>query len=166
MHAENVLVFFARRTLDPHLALDLTAETFARAYIRRRQFRGDTSEAAAGWLYRIAHNELARYQRDGQVARRAMERLRLREPTYGDGDISRVQELAGLSHLRGEVAERFAALPDRQREAVELRVIDELGYPEVAARLGISEESARARVSRGLRLLRAVLTDPQREGLT
>jgi RNA polymerase sigma-70 factor (ECF subfamily) len=30
--SQGVLVFFSRRTLDPELALDLTAETFARSY--------------------------------------------------------------------------------------------------------------------------------------
>jgi len=38
-HAENILGFFARRTLDPHVAADLTAETFAEAFASRRRFR-------------------------------------------------------------------------------------------------------------------------------
>ena len=40
-----------------------------------------------------------------------------------------------------------------QREAVRLRVVDELEYDELAARLSISAQTARARVSRGLRAL-------------
>jgi RNA polymerase sigma factor (sigma-70 family) len=44
-------------------------------------------------------------------------------------------------------------LAPEQREALRLRVVMELGYPAVAARLGISQQAARARVSRGLRAL-------------
>ena len=41
-----------------------------------------------------------------------------------------------------------------QREALELRIVKELPYPEVAIALGVSEQTARARVSRALRALR------------
>ena len=51
------------------------------------------------------------------------------------------------------LADAMAALPSEQRRAVELRVIDECGYADVALRLGVSEQTARARVSRGLRAL-------------
>jgi RNA polymerase sigma-70 factor (ECF subfamily) len=47
------------------------------------------------------------------------------------------------------------ALPQDQREAVRLRVLDERTYAEISQRLGVSEQTARARVSRGLRALRA-----------
>ena len=57
--------------------------------------------------------------------------------------------------LRGPGA--LAELGPEQREAVRLRVVDELGYPAVAARLGVSEQTARARVSRGLRALAAAV---------
>ena len=40
-----------------------------------------------------------------------------------------------------------------------LRVVEELDYPVVAARLGVTEATARARVSRGLRLLAVALDD-------
>jgi RNA polymerase sigma-70 factor (ECF subfamily) len=40
---------------------------------------------------------------------------------------------------------------------VRLRVVDELGYAAIASRLGISEQTARARVSRGLRALAAAV---------
>jgi DNA-directed RNA polymerase specialized sigma24 family protein len=37
-----------------------------------------------------------------------------------------------------------------ERDAVELRVVSELGYPEIAATLRCSEAAARTRVHRGL----------------
>ena len=38
-----------------------------------------------------------------------------------------------------------------------MRVVDDLPYEEVARRLGVSEPTARARVSRGLRALQGAL---------
>lgn len=55
-HADSVLAFFARRTFDVEAARDLMAETFAQAFQHRRRFRGDSDEAAAGWLYAIARD--------------------------------------------------------------------------------------------------------------
>jgi RNA polymerase sigma-70 factor (ECF subfamily) len=44
-------------------------------------------------------------------------------------------------------------LPSDQRAALELRVVEQLDYDEVAGRLGITVNAARLRVSRALRAL-------------
>jgi RNA polymerase sigma-70 factor (ECF subfamily) len=152
-HAESVLLFLTRRTLDPHLALDLTSETFAEAFAQRRRFRGTTEEEAGGWLFRIARNELFQYARRGKVERKATERLGLTIPRFSEDDLERVEHLASLGSLREAARALFVDLPDAQREAVHLRVIEELPYPDIAQRLGVTETTARARVSRGLRQL-------------
>lgn len=160
-HAESVLRFFAHRTYDPHLSLDLTAETFAVALDRRRRFRGDTPEEAAGWLFAIARNEHLQYIRRGRVEGKAMQRLELTTPAYSDDDLQRVLELADLEHVVGDVRAGLASLPTIQREAVWLRVVDELPYREIAVRLQISEQNARARVSRGLIALQHDVPNPR-----
>jgi RNA polymerase sigma-70 factor, ECF subfamily len=48
-------------------------------------------------------------------------------------------------------------LSPHQRDAVRMRVVDELPYGELARRLGVSEPTARARVSRGIRALQDAL---------
>jgi RNA polymerase sigma-70 factor (ECF subfamily) len=148
-----MLVFFARRTFDVEAARDLTAETFAQAFEHGRRFRGSTDAEARGWLYGIARHQLSRYARSGVVERKAVERLGIRLPTVGEDDYERIVELAGLAQLRERVAAAFGELSDRQRDALRLRVVDELSYSEVAQTLGISEQTARARVSRALRRL-------------
>jgi len=57
---------------------------------------------------------------------------------------------------RAALAEALETLPEHEREAVELRVVDELPYPDVAARLGVRPAAARLRVSRALRRLSAL----------
>ena len=43
-YIRRVSVYFVRRVLDPEVAVDLTAETFALALERRRQFRGRSEQ--------------------------------------------------------------------------------------------------------------------------
>lgn len=152
-HSRRLLAFFARRTFDVEVARDLTAETFAQAFEHRRRFRGSSDAEAAGWLFGIARHQLSRYARTGRVRRRAVERLGIRLPEVSEDDSERIVELAGLAELRDRVASAFSDLSGDQREALRLRVIDELPYPEIAESLGVSEQTARARVSRGLRRL-------------
>lgn len=152
-HARSVLVFLARRTYDPEVALDLTAETFAQAFEGRRRFRGSTDEELAAWLFGIARHVLARYLRRGGAERRALTRLGIDVPSLDPDDSERIVALAGLEDLRDTVAQELQALPAPHREAVRLRVIEELAYQDVARRLSITEQAARARVSRGLRTI-------------
>lgn len=64
-----------------------------------------------------------------------------------------------MDDIRQVLQAELAGLSRRNREALELKVCDELSYPEVAERLGISQQTARARVSRGLRALALRIED-------
>ena len=56
--------------------------------------------------------------------------------------------------------EALAQLPEAQQKAINLRVVEDLGYDEAAERLATSPQAVRARVSRGLSALRKHLLDP------
>jgi RNA polymerase sigma factor (sigma-70 family) len=157
--AERLLVYFARRTLDPDTALDLWAETLAQAYAGWLRFRGSTSDEAIAWLYAIAANQWAGYLRRGYAERRALRRLGVARPELAADDIERLEELAGLGALRSRVGSALGSLPLDQQEALRLRVVEELPYAEVAERLNVTEPTARARVSRGLRRLSLTLEE-------
>jgi len=160
-YAERVLVYFTRRVFDVEMAFDLLSETFAIALERRAQFRGHTPEQEQGWLFSIARSELSHYWRDGNVERSAIARMGVPVPGLSDPQIERIEDMAGLSEVAAPLADAMAALPHEQRRAVELRVIEEHGYAEVARELGITEQNARARVSRGLRALALALRSPE-----
>jgi len=153
-HAGELVGFFARRTYDPEVAVDLLAETFAVAFRDRRQFRGEGLEAARPWLYGVARHRLALYFRRGRVERRAVARLGVERRELTPTEYDRIEELAASAELREALSAEFGALAAEQREVLQLRVVEGRSYAEVAAELGITEESARTRASRALRALR------------
>jgi RNA polymerase sigma-70 factor (ECF subfamily) len=161
-HAESFLGYFARRTLDAEAAAELTAETFAQAFASRRRFR-DKGLGAAGWIYGIARHQLGRFFRTGAVDSRARRRLGMPEREVSTEDYERIEELIDFEQVGRAIGRAFSLLSDEQREALTLRVIDGRSYREVAEALRCTEETARARVSRGLRRLASHLETPSLE---
>ena len=156
-HCDTLLLFLVRRTADPEVALDLWGETFAQALTARRRYRGATDEEAGAWLFAIARRQLSHFYRRGRAERKAMQRLGIERPQLDPDIEAELIRRAGLEDLRHTLAGAIATLPDDAREAIGLRILDELPYPDIAARLAISEQAARMRVSRGLRALARVL---------
>jgi DNA-directed RNA polymerase specialized sigma24 family protein len=90
-NADAVLAYFARRTHEPAVAADLTAETFAVALARRRRYRPRDGPAQA-WLFAIAARQLQDAQRTGHPSRRARRRLGMRPLELSDGDLLRIRQ--------------------------------------------------------------------------
>jgi RNA polymerase sigma-70 factor (ECF subfamily) len=148
-----LLNYLARRTADPEVALELLAETFAHAVASRDRFKPSGEDQAVRWLYGIAKNKLADFYRRGRCEQRALQALGVRMDEPSDELLAEVTQSAGLNELRSDLATALHELSPTVRAAVELRVVDELSYAELAQRLRISEGAARVRVSRGLSAL-------------
>ena len=147
-HVRRVHAWFARRI--EWAAADLTAETFARAWVRRGGFRDQHDGWALPWLLGIAHNVLRESARRDRIETRARERLGLPLGLAEDDGYTAVDERLSPRMM---LAAALDELPDHERDALELRVISELPYDEVARQLSIRPAAARLRVSRALRRL-------------
>jgi RNA polymerase sigma factor (sigma-70 family) len=156
-YAEAVHGYFVRRTGSRAAALELTAETFAQAWFVRVRFRDEARGSAAPWIYGIARNVLLMSIRRGALERRATERLGLLERL----DRSPAAEAPSEDWADG-ADELLDTLPAHEREAVRLRVLEDLAYDDIAQALGTTPAAARVRVHRGLRSLRRRL-DPTQE---
>jgi RNA polymerase sigma factor (sigma-70 family) len=152
-HVHALLAYFARRTQDPELAADLTAETFAAALDGAHRHRPDKGPGAA-WLYGIAKRQLAHAHHKGAVEDRARRRLGMSPIGLTDDGLERVEALATADATSPLLKDGLRALPADQREAVLARVLDEDEYAEIATRARTSESVIRQRVSRGLTGLR------------
>ena len=158
-HSRQLLIFFARRTMDAETATDLVAETFAAAFRDRGQFRGRTREEAAGWLFGIARHQLSSFYRRGTVEREAMQRVSVERRDLSAEERERIEELSGVDAMREQVRIQLEHLEAADQEVLQLRIVEEREYDDIAARLGVKEDAARARVSRALKRLRTLVDD-------
>lgn len=65
-----------------------------------------------------------------------------------------------LDGLDDDLGAALAALPDGQRRAIELRVLADRAYEDVARELDCTPDTARVRVHRGLSAIRRRLAEP------
>jgi RNA polymerase sigma-70 factor (ECF subfamily) len=159
-HEPLVLSLVRRWARSPEDARDLAQRTFLRALqAARKSVRGASRLARPvefrRWLVRIAVNLAKNHARDearaGRVALEALGPAEGREPEAPSLVLRRERE----RHLRRAVA----ALPPRQREVLTLRVDAELPFAEIAAALGITENSAKVSFHHATRALRAALAE-------
>jgi RNA polymerase sigma factor (sigma-70 family) len=156
-HAAAVLGYLVRRTRDPELGADLTAETFACALEGLARFDPGRG-SAVNWLFGIARHQLRAMQRGG-VERRARDRLGMGRIELDDDELERILAFAESESTAVLLADAMAALPPDQRAAVTARVLDEQEYDAIARSSGTAEATIRKRVSRALTSLRNALGD-------
>jgi RNA polymerase sigma-70 factor (ECF subfamily) len=148
------LVTHARRKLHCDAAAeDAVQETLVRAYRALPRFNGEYR--LGPWLNRIMANvcvdEVNRRQRDGEKVDRYAAQPAVR------GDAPSVEDELRLDFDDGAFHSALGELSDPYREALVLRFVEDLGYDQVAAVSGVSEQNARARVSRARSAIRAAL---------
>ncbi len=154
-HAEQVYAYIYYRTGDRAAAEDLAADVFVRAIagIRNYEWRGTPLLA---WLYRIAHNVTADY-------RKALARRSVRESAEPPEEIEeRVDRLQALDE-RNDMMEAIRSLTEDQQQVLILRFYGGMSNAQVAEAVGKPETAVKALQARGLRSLRRILTDGDRQ---
>jgi RNA polymerase sigma-70 factor, ECF subfamily len=148
--AETLLSFIYRRVGNPEVAADLLAETFATVFEKRSKFR-DRGQPGSAWIYTIAGRQVARYYRRKTVELRAVEKLGITVPSLDQESLVAFERITESDASAGVLlAQAISQIPPGEREAVQLRVVDDLEYREIASKLNCSVVAARVRVHRGL----------------
>lgn len=136
---------------DGDQAADAAQDAFVRAIRALDGFRGDASFRT--WLLRIALNT-ARSAGRKQTRRREVPLEAVSATLEGSSDPGR----QAVTRTEAERAERaLAALPEKQRLAVSLRIHQGLSHREIGELTGSSEGSARVNYHLGIRKLRELL---------
>jgi RNA polymerase sigma-70 factor, ECF subfamily len=151
--------WFVRHTGSEPASLDLTAETFAQAWRGLRRFRDLADGSGAPWLFGIARNLLRQYHKHNRIETAARARLGIEIEHGGNDEYEAVDDRIAATSLKPALQHAVRALPADQRRALELRVVEQLPYEEVAGRLDCSINAARLRVSRALRALTVELRE-------
>jgi len=146
---EDALMSYLRRTWSNRDEIhDLRQETYVRVYEAAGKARPAMPKS---FMFTTARHLMADRLRRGRVV--SIE-------TVGDLDalnvlvdeISPERRLDARQVLK-RLAEAFDHLPDRCREVVWLRRVEELPQKEVAARMGINEKTVEKQVAKGVRLI-------------
>jgi RNA polymerase sigma-70 factor (ECF subfamily) len=156
---QQVLRYFARQTLDPEVAFDLMAETFAEIFAALPNFRGGSEDEGRKWMWTIARHQLYRWRERGAVERRNLDRIGVPVASLGPAEYDRIEELADLDRFRPVLEKALTMLTEEERDVLQQRVVDHRDYDEMAQAYGITAVAVRVRVSRALRRLASALDD-------
>jgi RNA polymerase sigma-70 factor (ECF subfamily) len=156
-NVDAVTAYFARRTDDPHLVADLTADTFVGVITGFGSFDPRKGTARA-WVFGIAGHVYASHCESFSRHQHRLERLAGRR----DLDVDQVEEL--VERIDAERAGRelivaLAALPERDRAVIELVDVAGLTPKEAAAALALPPGTARMRLMRARTRLRKTTAD-------
>jgi RNA polymerase sigma-70 factor (ECF subfamily) len=146
-HYGAIMRYAARRT-DEQTARDVTAETFLVAW---RRLGSVPEPDALRWLYATARNVLRHERRCGSRHARLGERLSA-QPVDVAADVA--DSVVDRLHYR----QLLAALPGKEREAIELVQWEHLDIATAACVVGCSTATFRVRLHRARRRLSAAVT--------
>ena len=149
---DAVTAYFARRTTDPQLVADLTADTFVTVITSFESFDPRKGSARA-WVFGIARHVYAAHCEAYSQQQHKLRRLAGRREL----DQDQVEEL--LERIDAERAGRgllaaLAMLPERERAVIELVDVAGLRAKDVATVLGLTPGTVRMRLMRARTRLR------------
>src|SRR5262249_13900656 len=140
---------------------DILQAVLLKSFQRMGQFEGAAAGSLMAWMARIAENEIrdrADYQ--GRAGRDAARRA----PLEDAADLPQPVRSALTRAILGEEAERLEraleSLTAPQRDIILLRQFEELTFPEIAERLGKSEDACRMMFARAMTALTLKLSKP------
>jgi RNA polymerase sigma factor (sigma-70 family) len=160
-NVEGVQRFVARRVDDRERVADLTAEIFLAAITSSGGYRAARGTPQA-WLYGIARITVAADRRSRGRELAGYERIR-GSALVDEDDAARIDARIDAEARSRELHAAMDGLPEGERAVLELVVLDGLGVSEAAAAVGVRPVTARVRLHRARRKLRAALEAPRNE---
>ena len=154
-YERNVYNIALRMSGDREDALDISQESFLKAYHSLANFRGESKFSV--WLYRIVSNTCLDFLRERK--RRAEVSL-VREADEGDEEETPVPDeslspetLLDRKLTREAVRRALLSLPEDQRKILLLREIQGFSYEEIGRILSLESGTVKSRIFRARRKL-------------
>jgi len=145
-HQKPLFQFILRYMRNENLAEDIVQDAFIRSFTKLHTFEGRS--AFKSWLYRIALNL-------------AKNRLRREKPTYNIdnvhiGQTAEAESALVYEAIQKRIQEEISTLPDKQKEALHLRVFEDLAFKEIAEIMDCPYDTAKANYRHALMKLKNV----------
>ena len=158
-HQKNVYNLCYRMAGNPDDAMDLSQETFLRAWRCLDQYQ--FASAFSTWLYRLCSNiciDFLRKRRRQQTVPLTFEDADGEEQTYAVPDAQPLpEEQVELKLPHETLAAAMAQLLPEHRAVLQLRVVNEMSYEQIADVLDIQIGTVKSRLSRARNQLKKIL---------
>lgn len=147
--APRVRGFLINRRVPPAQADDMAQDVMMAIWRRASSY--DVAKASpATWIYTIARNtHIDHYRKSVRAAR-----LDGDDPQFHPPEQPRPDDLYERSEASGSVADAMDALPDEQKQVLQLAFMEGLSHSEVADRLGLPLGTVKSRVRLAMNKLR------------
>ncbi len=151
-YVEKVYKFFYIKCLDRDIAEDLTSATFM-SYLERVEGSAAVIDDKVKYLYGIMRNTWLTYLRD----KYRKHELVLESMDDFEGYASQeIEEFEDVS-VKERAARVIALLPEKQREIVSLRLLEELSIKEISNHFGKDVNYVKTTYKRGFRRLKQLV---------
>ena len=158
-HQKNVYNLCYRMAGNPDDAMDLSQETFLRAWRCLDQYQ--FASAFSTWLYRLCSNiciDFLRRRRRQQTVPLTFEDADGEEQTYAVPDVQPLpEEQVELKLTREILQAAMTQLLPEHRAVLQLRVVNEMSYEQIADVLDIQIGTVKSRLSRARNQLKKIL---------
>jgi RNA polymerase sigma-70 factor, ECF subfamily len=155
-HSGRVYAYLRKRLPSPEEADEVFQAVFLKAHRSRSSYQ--PKYPVIQWLFVIARTSLVDHLRKtgrNEAAARQAE-------ADQDRLVSRTTPDQALGVSGGSEEDLLRQLPSEQKRVVEMRVLEDRDYLEIARQLGKTQASVRQIYSRAIRRLRALVASPQR----
>lgn len=146
-HKGRILGYLVARLRDRDDAEEVFQIVFAKLHRARKKYRPEIPFLP--WMFTLTRNTLVDHVRKKQVYRQHV--------TTSEEMVAAAVDRHGQEPPAGELSAVLTGLNASQRQALELRYLQEMSFAEIAERLQTSAGNARQIVSRAIRSLRKCL---------
>ncbi|PIV90135.1 hypothetical protein COW46_04565 [Candidatus Gracilibacteria bacterium CG17_big_fil_post_rev_8_21_14_2_50_48_13] len=139
--------------IPEHHASDLVSDIFLRVWTKLPSFTGHAENQFKAWVFTIAHHLVIDFYRSNKEV----------QPLDDSFDIIDEESWSDPTHTLSvdqdfeRTREALQKLPEKQREALILRYINDISLPDIAEILKEREGNVRILIHRGLKRLRELL---------
>jgi RNA polymerase sigma factor (sigma-70 family) len=145
-NVDAVMAYFARRSADPQVVADLTADTFVAVITHFGSFDPGKGTARA-WVFGIAQRVYASHCEAYSQQQRKLQRLAGRRELDPD-QVEELLDRIDAERIGRDLIARLARLPEGDRAVIELVDLIGLNPKEAAAALGLKPGTVRMRLMR------------------
>lgn len=141
---------------DADQSEDVVQQSFVKMWNKRAEM--DLSRSLKSYLYTSVRNSCINYLRDKKKFKSELLDIDIYASGMESGSTDALENMQA-GELKEKIQKALAALPEKSREVFVMSRIEQMKYREIAEKLGVTQKTVEAHMSRALKILREELSD-------